>query len=512
MGDQEVKPEEIIQAEQYIEEGEFDKALELLSILDKKNGIPNHKKLSYFHLRGQLLIWQAKYKEAIKILEEMYRISQLYDCRLHSIDALVLLSHIYTYTFQDDKALKIIEQAKNLLKKLSQESSEVLLAREAHLIYCQGLIFYHKSDLTQALEYLERSANLREPLGNKQELAESLYSYGRILAREGKIVRALGYVERSLALATESNNLFYKGLSYNTIGVIYLFKGKINRCLTNLEKSLAIFKKIKNLFVIGGVFVNLSEAYYLKGEMTRALDYLEKSLEIDKEIDVEHLKISSLDTGIHFALEINDINRAREYFQDIERIHDLEDSEETDFIYLYNKALLLKSSSLKSDQIRAKEILTELVGKGIPFVFETTVRALLHLCDILLTEFHDSSNIQLLDQIQIYIRQILDIAKHQKLKWLLVESYLLEAKFDFIVLDLKKAQQSLNGAQDIAEKYSMIRPIERILQEQDILLNQIKKYQVLKDSNKAILELSNLTPLKEQIQYMLKKRLILKSL
>jgi tetratricopeptide (TPR) repeat protein len=507
-----IKPEEIIQAVKYIEEGVFDEAIKLLNIFTKKNGISHYDKLSCYHLWGQILFWQGKHEEAIKISEEMYRLSQLYDYKLQSIDALILLSHNYTYTFQDDKALKIIEQAKNLLKKISQEPSEVILAREAHLFYCQGLTFIHKSDFTQAFKYLERSATLREFLGNKQELAESLYSIGRFLTRDGKKKRGLEYVERSLALATESNNLFYKGVSYNTIGVINAFEGKINQSIANLERSLAIFKKIKNKSVIAGLLTNLSETYYLKGDITRALDYLEQSLAIDKEIDVEHLKLSSLDTGIHFALELNDINRARKYFQEIERIHDLEDSEETDFIYLYNKALILKSSSLKSEQIRAKEILTEVVGKETPFVFETTVRALLHLCDILVSEFDDNSNIKLLDQIQIYINQILDIAKNQKLNWLLVESYLLEAKLDFVVLDLKKAQRSLNDAHDIAEKYGIIQHIERVSQEQDILLNLMKKYQEIKDSNKVMLELSNLIPLKEQISYMLKKRSILHSL
>ncbi|MFX1293225.1 MAG: tetratricopeptide repeat protein, partial [Promethearchaeota archaeon] len=241
MGEQELKKKskakEITQAEKYIEKGEFDKALKLLNIIDKKNDIHHHDKLTSYHLRGQLLIWQGNYKEAIKILEEMYRISQLYDYKLHSVDALVLLSHIYTYKFQDVKALDIIEQAKKLLQELSQESSEALFARESHLLFCQGLIFFHEGNLIQALEYLERSVALREEIGNKQDLAESLYNIGRILVKDGQIDRALKLLERSLTLATESNNLFCKGLCYNTLGATCLFKGKIGLSITNFEKS-----------------------------------------------------------------------------------------------------------------------------------------------------------------------------------------------------------------------------------------------------------------------------------
>ncbi|MFX1349351.1 MAG: tetratricopeptide repeat protein, partial [Promethearchaeota archaeon] len=506
------KPKEITQAEKYIEKGEFDKALKLLNIFDKKVGIQEHSKLSSYHLKCQLLIWQGRYKEAIKISEEMYRLSQLYDYKLQSIDALILLTHIYTYQFDDDKVLNLIDQAERLLKLIPQESTELRLRREAHLLYCQGLTFYHKGNKASALEYLERSAALREEIGNKQELAESLYSYGRILARDGEIDRALEYVERSLTLATESNNLFYKGMSYNTIGIISVFKGKIELCLAYLEKSLAIFKKIKNKYVIGGLLINLCETNYSKGDLKRALEYLEKNLVIASEIDIKRLKVNSLDTAILLALEINDIKHAEEYLQDIENINNQEDSEEINFIFLYNKALILKMSSLKSDQIRAKEIFTEIVRKKIPFLFPISVKALLNLCDILFTELQETNSLELLDQIQFYINQILNIAENQKLYLLLGESYLLSAKLDLIILDLKNAQEKLATAQEIAEKCGMAFLNEKISKEQEKLLNHTKIFQELKESDKKIIEISNLTPIKEQIRYMLKKRLILQSL
>lgn len=358
MSDQElekkVKPEELIQAEKFMEEGEFNKALKLLNVFDKKNGIQHYDKLSCYQLKGQLLIWQGKYKEVIKISEDMYRFSQLYDYKLKSIDSLVLLSHIYTYQHDDDKALNIIKQAEKLLKEISQESSEALLDRGAHLIYCKGLIFAHKGDSVRALEYLKRSLSLREEIGNKQEIAQSLYSIAVFLAHNGKFVRAFDILKRSLTLATESNCLFYVGLCLNSIGSIYLWKGKFNRGLVNYKKSLAIFKKINNKLVISGLFNNISEIYDLKGELNRALEYLEHSLAMIEDIEVGRIKTTNLDTAIQIALEINDVKRAKKYFQKLKEINNKEDNKEINIIYIYNKALILKSSLLKSDQIRAK--------------------------------------------------------------------------------------------------------------------------------------------------------------
>ena len=52
--------------------------------------------------------------------------------------------------------------------------------------------------------------------------------------------------------------------------------------------------------------------------------------------------------------------------------------------------------------------------------------------------------------------------------------------------------------------------VERIALEQKELFTQSNKLKKLKISNKTILQLSNLNPMREQIQYMLKKRQILK--
>ena len=64
----------------------------------------------------------------------------------------------------------------------------------------------------------------------------------------------------------------------------------------------------------------------------------------------------------------------------------------------------------------------------------------------------------------------------------------------------------------VAEKYDINQLIERISMEQKLLLKQTNKWLKLKHSNKTIIAISNLTPLKEQIRYMLKKRLMLKNL
>ena len=106
----------------------------------------------------------------------------------------------------------------------------------------------------------------------------------------------------------------------------------------------------------------------------------------------------------------------------------------------------------------------------------------------------------------------MDIAKISKSYWLQAESYFLQAKLELFMLDLKKVEKSLTQALQIAEKYGLDHLIERISIEQNKYVKLAEKWLKLNSSSKKIAELSNLIPLKEQIKYMLKKRLMLKNL
>ncbi|MFX1495560.1 MAG: hypothetical protein ACFFBZ_14850, partial [Promethearchaeota archaeon] len=95
---------------------------------------------------------------------------------------------------------------------------------------------------------------------------------------------------------------------------------------------------------------------------------------------------------------------------------------------------------------------------------------------------------------------------------LLVESYLLEIKLDLITLDLNKAQVTLSKAQKVAKKYGMNQLVERLSTEQKTLIKHKDKWLMVEESDKTMVSLANLIPMKEQIKYMLKKREIFKNL
>ncbi len=70
------KPEEVIRAEQLVDDSKLDEALTLLSNYEQKEGLIHHDKASCHLLQCQILFWQGKLKELIKHAEQAYKESE----------------------------------------------------------------------------------------------------------------------------------------------------------------------------------------------------------------------------------------------------------------------------------------------------------------------------------------------------------------------------------------------------------------------------------------------------
>jgi len=174
-------------------------------------------------------------------------------------------------------------------------------------------------------------------------------------------------------------------------------------------------------------------------------------------------------------------------------------------IYDLTKALVLKKSPNNGDKLRARELLKKILERN-EVDFESKIIALLNLCDLLLVELHQTNNIKILDDINLYIQQILDIAKEQKSYWLLAETHLFRAKLKLIIFEFEEAQQLLTQALHIAEKYGQNLLTKQITNEQEGLSKTLNKWEKLKGSNANFTTRLDLAGLDSQIRRMLKKR------
>jgi len=509
----EEKPEEVIRAEQLIDDGKLDEALTLLNNCEQKEELTHLDKASCHLLHCQILFWQGKDKELIKQTEQTYKESGGRENNLFTVDNLLIMTYALVRLDRFDEAFDLMKQGEELVKMIPQELTEAYKQREAYLALIKG-IFYNRrnspNDADLALKHLEHSLALREELGIKHEIAETLSQMAfNLCVFKGELNRALKYADESLALAKESSKTYYIAFSLNILGIIYEFKGELDQSTIHYEQSLELFKELNDKKHIATVFNNLSSIYKMKGELDRALECIEQAMTLNRELGGITELAMNHDYLIQILIEKGDLERAQISLHDLEQLKTQLEGKTVYLLSLYNKALLLKESPRISNRGKAEEILKQILEDEDIF-WEIKERALLTLCELLLIEFQMTNEVEVLDELESLITRLLENAEKSHSYWLMGETNLLQAKLALLSLDLNKAKESLERAQQIAEEYGLNQLTERISIEQDKLFSYTNKWLSSKNSTATIVELSNLAPLKEQIQYMLKKREILK--
>jgi len=292
-------------------------------------------------------------------------------------------------------------------------------------------------------------------------------------------------------------------------GNILVFKGDINFGIECTKQSLMIAEKINDRGLIVACLYNLSEYYNELGDFNSALKHIDRSLKIfdDNSVDLL-LKVSILNDAVEYSINMGDLEHARQYLQHLKQIKNREDSEAINAMYRFTKAIMLKRSPRVMDLGKSEKMLKHLLEEKI-FNFEYTVRTVIHLCDLLVSELRLTSNLEVLDEIKFFISQLLEISEDSKAYRYLCETSIFQAKLALLELDMKTAQRYLTQAQQIAERFSFGRLEKRIAYENEDLLKNLNSWEKLKELEAPIADRLELARLNEQIGGMLQHRSLL---
>jgi hypothetical protein len=502
--------EKLIRAEQLIDEGRHKEALDLMKNFEEKGKISLFNIISCNLLKCKLLYQQGLYQDVIKLAELTYKESLGLGKSFLSVDALLIMTEALITHLELEKAYDIIKKGEELLKKLVHSLPKEYQKREASLNYEKGRYYGKTHDINLSAQHLEYSLKLREKLDAKPEAAISRKQLAWILgAHKGELDRSIILQKQSLVIFKKYNIKYHIGTGLLLMSALYALIGEVDRAIILQKQSLVIFKELNNKPYMAKVLNNMADSYRMKGDLDHALDCIENSMALCNELGLLKSHIYIYDFFIQILIEKGDLQQAEQKLHRFKQIRDDLKDKYINVWYLFNRALLLKASPKAHNRDKAEEILIQLL-ENEDIDYEFTIRSLLNLCELLLIKLSSTTNLKVLDQILFYVNQIRNIAEKSYSYWLLAETYLLQAKLELLILDLKKAKESLGEAQKIAKEHGLSQLTESILKEQDILLNQANKWISLKNSTDTVLELSNLTPLKEQIQYMLKKRQLLK--
>ncbi|MFX1324652.1 MAG: tetratricopeptide repeat protein [Promethearchaeota archaeon] len=491
-------PKELAKAKEFIENGEFEKASQVLQDFGKKKDISQYDRISYYILMG---ILSDKFKDGAKLLDfadKAYHESQGQKNSLQSVDVYNVKSMALFSVHKYDESLTLLLKSEGILKSLNFESSDESTKREAEISFRRASNYFMMRDFDNALKYAEESLLKNKKLDIKLGIVESLDVLKNIYHSLGDFDKSLDYLSQCLLHAKE---IGYKAQILNcylNFGIIYAFRGEVDCAIEQYNNALAIANEIDYKFGIAASLNNLGDLYRRQGNFNLAQETLEKSLRIFKELGISG--VTSLDCLFHLALEEGDLELAETYLEQLKQIQNRSKFSST--AYRVDKAVFLKTSPRSIHRGKAEEMLKQVIEEEI-VDYEITLIALLHLCDLLLSELHNTGDLGIIDEINPFIDGILDLAEKNHSYPLLAEVFIFRARLALVTLEFKKARKLLTDAQNIADKYHINRLALKISTEHDELLRQISKWEEIKESNTSLDERVKLASLHEQMDRMI---------
>jgi len=131
---------------------------------------------------------------------------------------------------------------------------------------------YHlQEDLSNALLFYRRSLNIREQLGLKDDISQSLTNIGIVLQGMGELDSALMNFNRGLEIAIATGNRWAEAAALSSIGSVMNAKGDYRNASELFERSMTISEQIGDLVSTAGYLTNASAAHMKLGNTAKAL-------------------------------------------------------------------------------------------------------------------------------------------------------------------------------------------------------------------------------------------------
>ena len=501
---------QLSRAEELFNQGNLEEALEILNDESHLEGLSLQQKSYFQFLKGLILFYLNKGEDLISLGEIIYKEGQKCNDNLQSCDGLFFIITGLAIAGKFEEAFKLFEKAELALKHISNVSKEIIIQRKVRLSVAKAFVGLHGGKVDLVEKSLEWILDSQEKFEKSFEIVwANLLMASYVMRVKSKFDLCREHIKKALSLAKEIKfNHFWIALCQLYFGVYYETIGEMEKSLKCNINSLELFKKINSSFNIAILLSNMGELYGEIGEYELGVEHLEESINLLEQIPQGFFSIEgTIETLITLAVEHGDNERAQKYFDRLENIFNQKRGDEIKFGYKFTKALILKTSSRIRDKAKAEDLFKELIETDTIY-FDLNIKAHIHLCDILLTEYRIDNNIEVLNELTYYISRLLDIAEKQHSYLVFCETFILRAKLALVNFNMKTARRYLTQAQKIAESYGMKRLAMKISYEHDELLRQIKIWEKLKELEAPLSERWKVAGLNEQMRHMVKKRMI----
>jgi len=496
-------------ARDMIEEGKISECLKHLNSLKPVKEYTEREKTLFYTLNSEihwiLFNFTKSYimaKKGMRFANKINKCIEVVDAHLMMVKNLVIMG-------KNRESMDLLEESSEILINITQVSEKDRKRRMGLIIFLKVFNFYQLGETMKISEMFNESIDLLEKWNSKANLALAYAFYGNLYMINGESNKALKFLSKCQKICENNESPVYnlsKLLNFFGWGIVYFFKGELQLAVEYTKKVVSLARKSNNpIFLFMGLS-NLGEMYQKLGEWEQAISYLKESLLIAEKTGRSTNIVILLSNFFDVYINMGDVTKAKQVFHKIEH-YQAEEKENKKIYQIYRmcKAILMKMSKRTRDLGGAQLIFKDIAQEEV-IQIDITQIAILNLCEMLLNEFKDTKNVEVIEEFSTFLKQLQNAAEKNHTYPILAETYLLEAKLSMINYDLKKARQHLTKAQQMAERYGLNRLAIKISNEHDKLLQNLEVWDQMKKENAPISERLEKLGINDQISTMLKKK------
>ena len=428
----------------------------------EKNNLPIYQ-LTILTNIGFILTNRGELDSALEISQKVVDLCKGAKNKLAIAHSLDYLAQSY---YQKTDYKKFYELSKERLVIAEELKNRGMVANSYNNI---GHYYLVIGEYDEALNNYNRSLETYQALNNGNAIASTQHNCGYVYFLKGVFDKALEFYDKAYPVLKENQPQgWYEILS--GFADVYIQKGELDKALEYLNQLMTIHKGLQNLLGISSVLSEQGKIYWQKGMKEQALSFIQESLEIRQKIGNKALVAASLSYLIQFNVELNNIEKAKKYFESLDLINKEIKNKHVSQYHKYSEALILKTSSNLRDRIKAELLFEQLVEEDI--LYPVLIQVLLHLCDILLLEMKETNEPEVLKKIYKQVNKLQELSEKNKSHVLLVETLKLKAQLALLEFDVESARNLLLKALNIAQENGLDRLVLDLLKQQEDLTKQ----------------------------------------
>ncbi|WP_158102693.1 ATP-binding protein [Lentzea kentuckyensis] len=168
---------------------------------------------------------------------------------------------------------------------LSSAQADGDLAGEAEALRGLGVVAEAMGAQLDALDWLQRSADIWRAIGDPERQAAVLNSIGITLAELGRFDEAVAALEESIALSEEAGNKHNVAINRMNLGRTLEQRGLLDRSLANHREALRTFQTVGDELGVAHASTNVANVLNQLGEHGEAVLLLEEALTGYRKLD-----------------------------------------------------------------------------------------------------------------------------------------------------------------------------------------------------------------------------------